>query len=498
MVIITNFTLSRTLEKNDKRYVGELQIWWYKHLAGGGAFLLGVLLIWGPLFIFSGSSPFLKESASQGVTLTTDLATPWTSFQLTLTSTNLVSMYNNDDATRDSLGDRDSETPLGRRTVLIKRQRRVGEAVQKVNFGLTPSIDFSPPPGLVSQLLKDTNPADGVKYGLLHPTAGIPYTGMFSMKAQFSNSSDGLTYNTAARQFGAVNMEGMMQTLAHVYYMDRSTGQRMYNHTQYLLPGQTMRPANRLFLMQEIFSDIVTIPAAPSSPFALSPVHRDVLLLLACDGTSMWWNSQFVRADKKCLAANGVDFKAGGDVAGIGMELTTGAINQILINCTSSQGLASQTTEDAPLMNEFLLVSHPVADGIFASASFNLTGLYIGVVLAVASGVRGALKGISQRIVFEEMEVCTKPITICINVARAREARDFKLEHDLYLYLIELFRQPQKLYHATTRPEPRENKLWVAESLPENRRPEIKLEDYHPKPSRDMVNAAIKTAHQET
>jgi hypothetical protein len=193
----TLFTVSylRTLEKNDKRYVGELQIWWYKHLAGGGAFLLGVLLIWGPLFIFSGSSPFLKESASQGVTLTTDLATPWTSFQLTLTSTNLVSMYNNDDATRDSLGDRDSETPLGRRTVLIKRQRRVGEAVQKVNFGLTPSIDFSPPPGLVSQLLRDTNPADGVKYGLLHPTAGIPYTGMFSMKAQFSNSCPYIVIN---------------------------------------------------------------------------------------------------------------------------------------------------------------------------------------------------------------------------------------------------------------------------------------------------------------
>ena len=38
--------------------------------------------------------------------------------------------------------------------------------------------------GQVTQLLVDTNPSQGIKYGSVHPQAGIAYTGLFVMQVR--------------------------------------------------------------------------------------------------------------------------------------------------------------------------------------------------------------------------------------------------------------------------------------------------------------------------
>ena len=88
----------------------------------------------------------------------------------------------------------------------------------------------------------------------------------------------------------------------------------------------------------------------------------------------------------------------------------------------------------------------PSADWTFCS--YSRTGLNLGIIL-VPFALQGT-SGLSQRIISKDMELQSRFASTFLEGSRSE---GFKLEHDLYLHLIDLFRQLQELYHATTRLE---------------------------------------------
>jgi len=110
----------RNREKGEKRYVGMLQPDPYRAALGGGVFLLLCIVIWAPLFIFSGNSPFLVSNPSTEVLLMAKINTPWTAFNIWSVTSNSVNTY---ESAKDSLRD-----VLSRAAVQRERQVHVHAA----------------------------------------------------------------------------------------------------------------------------------------------------------------------------------------------------------------------------------------------------------------------------------------------------------------------------------------------------------------------------------
>jgi len=134
--------------------VGELMLWWYKHLAGGGGFILMCALIWGPLFIFSGSSPFLSENPTRAVTLHAQLVTPWTTVDVWDVTTSQISSYAGSTLERCV---NQVRPDLMRKNVLQSRQVRVGETLQTVRFIEPSTSTLDLPAEVVSATAEFTN-----------------------------------------------------------------------------------------------------------------------------------------------------------------------------------------------------------------------------------------------------------------------------------------------------------------------------------------------------
>eukprot|EP00656_Telonema_subtile_P052786 TRINITY_DN7442_c0_g1_i3.p1 TRINITY_DN7442_c0_g1~~TRINITY_DN7442_c0_g1_i3.p1 ORF type:complete len:595 (+),score=136.27 TRINITY_DN7442_c0_g1_i3:141-1925(+) len=141
--IIFSVAYLRNIENtSDNRYVGELMLWWYKHLAGGLVFILLVVIIWGPLFIFSGVSPFLTENASTFVGVEVNLASG------TITE---VLAYSQKSYQLTKLSDLDGG--LAHRNNLGTKPNQIN---QIVDFYTVSSENFDAPTSLVSALVFDT------------------------------------------------------------------------------------------------------------------------------------------------------------------------------------------------------------------------------------------------------------------------------------------------------------------------------------------------------
>jgi len=313
-------------------------------------------------------------------------------------------------------------------------------------------------------------------------------------------------------------MEGFMHVLAFAYSRDRTTGEpwledganTAVNVTKLRLLrkalGHTYNPVERFFLIPPMFADTVTVPEAPKSPFATgsTPTYRSLRLKFRSNGRELTWSIEFVSVDTLCLDQNNVYVEGFNQASGSNknsLYYTFPEYNTIIQNCSTAQYWDPPGTEqilDRPGFNDFVIISEPVAEGIFADSEYSLSGLYAGIILVIANGIRGVLKDVSQKIIFEDMENPSKPLSICVHIARARECGDHELEHDLYLYLIDLFRQPQKLYHATTRAPPRPNGMWAAEMLPQNRRPPLELVEVAPQPSSEELAQGARSGAQYT
>jgi len=311
------------------------------------------------------------------------------------------------------------------------------------------------------------------------------------MSAQFGDvaGTEVPPYSTVVSSFGRYNVRMLFETLAVIHNIDMATTPPT------MLPNAT-RPSSTStsFLLQPLFADIITVPAfnsAPNNPSATSaePYLHSPRLTLSTNGYAVWFELDFVDTDFECLKQHnatwvlpyphqdGLQEPSTEDLHNIQYSTAGG---DAILACTRKNNLDPDVANGP---NNFVTLSRPESSSFLADNNFSLTTLYTVLIYAIATSVRGIFQGIAQRIVFEEMEVVDKPISICVHVSRAREVKNYKLEHDLYLYLIDLFRQPQKLYHATTRPPPRPNKLWPTASLPENRPPPLALVESYPPPA---------------
>ncbi|KAI3651575.1 hypothetical protein MP228_002878 [Amoeboaphelidium protococcarum] len=87
-----------------------------------------------------------------------------------------------------------------------------------------------------------------------------------------------------------------------------------------------------------------------------------------------------------------------------------------------------------------------------ALSSGSVIGLYVAVVFTVARIVRGAISGLSQKIMYEDLPYPDTVLKMCQDVILAREMRQFDVEESLYYQLITLFRSPRMLLESTRMP----------------------------------------------
>lgn len=90
---------------------------------------------------------------------------------------------------------------------------------------------------------------------------------------------------------------------------------------------------------------------------------------------------------------------------------------------------------------------------ISSISSNGIIGLYVAIVFTVGRVLRGAISGLSQRIMYEDLPYPDRLLKICEDIILAREMRDFIVEESLYYKLITLFRSPNLLIEATKMPE---------------------------------------------
>jgi len=544
----------RAQEHRAQRYVGELQPLWYRWLVGGGVFLLLCILIWTPLFVFSSGSPFLTSNPVTQVELSATLYSPWSNFDIWRVNTNQVKIYT--DQMEQSVSK--NRAYLGRAQTLQQQQTKSGNLLQMVQFVAPSATEFKVPPQLISEMLSDSaNTAYGGSLG----GSGAKFHFTFQVEAQLTNASmDQPHFTTSEVDFGSANVEALLDTLAYIYRLNRTTGEpltgsnvipvgRNNNGTQqttcsascsdqfvnhcapYRNQGYTpcrksldegywllkragcvthctdttqmeelriealasrlpYRIAVRYFLTAPLFPDIINQKAPPEHPVQVGSYSNPIRLMLVSNGNDVWFTLEFVTVDKPCINKYSVLIPGWTPPTQKPNNATIYDFNTVVQKCTHATNWdGTQESNHARGYNSFVVYSDPVPTGLFADSSYNLTGLYIGVILVVANAIRTGISGLSQRIIFEDMELPTKPISLCVHISRARECQEFKLEHDLYLYLIDLFRQPQKLYHATTRPE-RDNLLWHVDNLPENRRPPLEPVEFHRRPTSEQLEAA--------
>jgi len=101
---------------------------------------------------------------------------------------------------------------------------------------------------------------------------------------------------------------------------------------------------------------------------------------------------------------------------------------------------------------EIVLISSEVPTGVFATFSQfvgGLTGVYVVYILTLASILRGFTNKLVVAIPYGELPSTHRLISLCSDIYRARQVRDFVLEERLYWLLIRIYRSPSVLFEFT-------------------------------------------------
>lgn len=105
---------------------------------------------------------------------------------------------------------------------------------------------------------------------------------------------------------------------------------------------------------------------------------------------------------------------------------------------------------------EIVLVSSEVPTGVFATFSQfvgGLTGVYVVYILTLSSIVRGFTNNLVGSIQHVDLPSTHRLISLCNDIYRARQVRDFVLEERLYWLLIRIYRSPAVLFEFTRTPD---------------------------------------------
>lgn len=105
---------------------------------------------------------------------------------------------------------------------------------------------------------------------------------------------------------------------------------------------------------------------------------------------------------------------------------------------------------------EIVLVSSEVPTGVFATFSQfvgGLTGVYVVYILTLSSIVRGFTNNLVGSIQHVDLPSTHRLISLCSDIYRARQVRDFVLEERLYWLLIRIYRSPAVLFEFTRTPD---------------------------------------------
>ncbi|KAK3255833.1 hypothetical protein CYMTET_35007 [Cymbomonas tetramitiformis] len=80
---------------------------------------------------------------------------------------------------------------------------------------------------------------------------------------------------------------------------------------------------------------------------------------------------------------------------------------------------------------------------------FNILSLYTGVVLVIGRFLRTFVSGLQSRIIFENMQMIDYPWDLCRDIYHARADKELEIEEYLYKSLVDLYRNPDRLYDKT-------------------------------------------------
>jgi len=115
----------------------------------------------------------------------------------------------------------------------------------------------------------------------------------------------------------------------------------------------------------------------------------------------------------------------------------------------SSNGTSS-TDDQQCFGSQFWTVSNPLFPEL-GVASYSIIGLYVTVVLAVGRFVRLSFSGQLSRVIYEQLHEVDEIVDYCEVVYIARYSDQYELEEELYRKLILIFRKPSLLLKITRR-----------------------------------------------
>ena len=123
-----------------------------------------------------------------------------------------------------------------------------------------------------------------------------------------------------------------------------------------------------------------------------------------------------------------------------------------LLPCTSSRLPTFPTRRLSAQDNvtreglQIVTLNEDVAVGLLqVLQGFGIAGLYVSFVLVVGRLIRGMMKGISMRIIYEDMPSVKTLVNLIHAIYVARESGEMALEEDLTLLLLQLYRSPEAL-----------------------------------------------------
>ncbi|KAH3764414.1 piezo-type mechanosensitive ion channel component 2 [Pelomyxa schiedti] len=102
---------------------------------------------------------------------------------------------------------------------------------------------------------------------------------------------------------------------------------------------------------------------------------------------------------------------------------------------------------------QLYFLCYPIPSGLTESiASMGIISLYVTVVLALATMIRGTISGLSHTVMFENLPYCDDLLQLCKDIMLARQDGDLILEEQLCNELFQLYRSPALLIEKTKLP----------------------------------------------
>ncbi|OAF70341.1 hypothetical protein A3Q56_01869 [Intoshia linei] len=106
--------------------------------------------------------------------------------------------------------------------------------------------------------------------------------------------------------------------------------------------------------------------------------------------------------------------------------------------------------EEGKIDFNIIAYSERISIGILSIiSSYGIIGLYLSLVLVISKFLRIILSGYSNRIMFEELPNVDKLLNLCNDIFTVREAKDFRLEEELFSKLMFIYRSPAHLIEWT-------------------------------------------------